>query len=191
MHVDGLVELANDFAVNIIAITVENWDNALTPWPAKGVFPRDADFKGEAASTLRQIKNSIIPEAEKRLGFSDPGRWLAGISLSGLFAVWAWAQDDTFHDIASISGSFWYDGFTDWLSERKLDLGGRFAYLSLGDKEGLTHVARYKPVVEKTALVEQILRRNGAEVVFEQTEGTHFAPMLPRLRKALAQLAGH
>lgn len=36
---------------------------------------------------------------------------MAGVSLSGLFALWQWLMNDTFRNIISLSGSFWYAGF--------------------------------------------------------------------------------
>lgn len=180
MEVDGLDELASEFGVNIVAVLVEDWDNALTPWPAKGVFPGDAPFAGNAAETLRELREEVLDPTKTRQ--------LIGISLSGLFAVWAWMQGEDFRDIASISGSFWYDGFPEWLAGPGHRAKSGFAYLSLGDKEGQTRIPRYKPVVRCTAEVEATLRSDGARVEFESVPGTHFAPMLPRLRKALAAL---
>ena len=178
--------LAEHYRINIVEIDVHDWDDALTPWPEPGVMPHDPPFKGLAAQTLSQIKTEIIPQVEKT---RSAERYLLGISLSGLFAVWAWMQDDTFSAIASISGSFWYDNFTQWLAQNgRRPLDGR-AYLSLGDREGDTHIRRFKPVVADTAEVEKLLRQFGAEVKFESTQGTHYAPMLPRIVKALDFLA--
>lgn len=183
--------LAQVFHCNLVEILVDDWDDALTPWVSPGVMPGDADFGGEAALTLRQLCRDIMPAAERRLGLEGNTpvvRQLAGVSLSGLFAVWAWMQGDVFSDIASISGSFWYDGFVDWLkAEGKRKQG--LAYLSLGDKEGHTRVQRFKSVVADTAAVVDILRGDGARVVFQQTAGSHYAPMLPRLIKALTALS--
>lgn len=189
MDPDDMSMLAKKYSVNLVEIIVHDWDNELTPWPAKGVFRGEADFEGLAAQTLQRLRTQIIPKAERELGIEGTAeRELLGISLSGLFAVWAWMQGDDFKDIASISGSFWYDNFVEWLSTDGRRRKSGFAYLSLGDKEGATRVARYKSVVERTEQVEEILRSDGARVMFEWTEGTHFAPMLPRIDKALKQL---
>lgn len=187
---DGLGALAEKYSTNIVEIIVRDWDDALTPWPAPGVFSGDREFAGDAASTLKTLRKSIIPKAEKIFGLTDDVyRQLVGVSLSGLFAVWAWMQGDDFKDIASISGSFWYDNFTNWLATDGKRSKDGFAYLSLGDKEGQTRIGRYKSVVAETARVESILKDDGAEVMFESTQGTHFAPMLPRFEKAMLQLS--
>ena len=185
-----LQKLASEFGTNIAEVVVDNWDDDLTPWPAKGVMPTDPDFKGLASKTLKTLREEIFPEVESRLGLTGKvERDLIGISLSGLFAVWAWMEADDFRNIASISGSFWYEGFTAWLdrTDRTVRKTG-FAYLSLGDKEGHTRVRAFRNVVADTARVEEILRENGANVLFEWNPGTHYGPMVPRLEKALAAL---
>ena len=184
---ENLRQLAAKYAVNIAEVVVHDWDNALTPWPAKGVMPNDPDFEGNAAQTLSVIREQVIPAIKHRLGSEALTFQLVGVSLSGLFAVWAWTQGDDFTDIASISGSFWYDNFASWLSQQHVKKSG-FAYLSLGDKEGETKVKRFQPVVADTAQVESTLRKDGATVVFEQTKGTHYAPIVPRLELALQHL---
>lgn len=188
-----LDRLAKEYGMHLVEVVVDNWDNDLTPWGAPGVFPQDSPFQGLASQTLETLRKDVFPEVERRLGLSGEfERDIVGISLSGLFAVWAWTQGVDFKNIASISGSFWYEGFPEWLekTDAKVRKQG-FAYLSLGDKEGETKVKAFKSVVEDTAKVEEILRANGADVVFEWTQGTHFAPMLPRLEKALRALTGN
>ena len=188
----GLKDLALAYGIHLVEVVVDNWDDDLTPWPAKGVMPKDAPFKGLAEQTLTTLRKEVFPEVERRLGLSGTfERDIIGISLSGLFAVWAWMQADDFKNIASISGSFWYEGFADWLAKTDSTVRRQgFAYLSLGDKEGLTRVPAFKSVVQDTARVEEILKENGANVLFEWTEGSHYAPMLPRFEKALQALTG-
>lgn len=143
----------------------------------------------------------MLPKCENALGYDPesyspqashparrPGRTLLGISLSGLFAVWAWMQGDDFDNIASISGSFWYDGFTDWLARNAIRKDGQRAFLCLGDKEGYTHVRRYKSIPVDTSRVADILSRCGARVTDISVPGTHYADPLPRIRIALAAL---
>ncbi|MDE6638872.1 MAG: hypothetical protein K2K32_11640 [Muribaculaceae bacterium] len=40
--------------------------------------------------------------------------------MSGLFALWQWMVCDTFRNIASLSGSFWYEGFMEWMKSRTI-----------------------------------------------------------------------
>ncbi|MCR4849015.1 MAG: hypothetical protein K5920_09245 [Bacteroidales bacterium] len=85
----GLKELAGKYGVSIVVIPGANWNDDLTPWPAEGVFKKAKPFGGQAASFLDKLTNEIIPETEGDLGVMDAERTILGVSLSGLFAVWA------------------------------------------------------------------------------------------------------
>lgn len=187
---DAMKELTIAYKMNLVEVFNIDWDNVLTPWPEKNVFPGEEDFKGEAPDFLKFLQERVIPDIEKKLAIDGAiRRQLLGISLSGLFAVWAWTQCDTFIDIASISGSFWFDGFPEWLATKGKVTKPGFIYLSLGDQEGKTKVKRFQPVEKATAEVAMTLREDGAQVVYETTPGPHHAPMIPRIRLALDRLS--
>ena len=123
--------------------------------------------------------------------------WLAGFSLAGLFAVWAAAANAgresrtaTFSRIAAISGSFWYPGFPQWLRAQTLMPGLKAVYLSLGRKEAEGKNPHLKDIAAQTREVAEILTEKGVRTVFSWTEGTHFAPVIPRLEQALNHLSG-
>ena len=69
---------------------------------------------------------------------------IAGYSLAGLFALWATWNSGYFRRVASVSGSLWYPGFTDYIrnNEPKSGCGEKSgpekAYFSLGDRESRT-----------------------------------------------------
>lgn len=185
----AIEEWAARYGQNIVVITGVDWDNDLTPWTAKGVEKGDADFRGEAALLLERLRGEVMPGMERTLNMAHPiERTLAGVSLSGLFAVWAWTQGDDFDNIASISGSFWYDSFTGWLSRQDLTNKTGCAYFSLGNKEGKAGNPRFNTVQEDTQRVVEIMQNNGIKAMFEPTDGTHFAPMNPRIEKMFVGL---
>jgi len=174
---------------NIAVISGMDWDNDLTPWPAPGVPAGSAPFKGRADVFMDFLRSKVVPEVERNLmrhGVEESS--LVGISLSGLFALWEWVQDDTFDNIASISGSFWYEGFVEWLQERSIPHKAGRAYFSLGNKESSSPVPQFRPVAVDTAKVIEVLRANGIDARFRQTPGTHYAPVYPRLDMALDEL---
>lgn len=183
--------LAEKYSCNIVAIHGIDWDNALTPWPAPGVFPGEPDFEGKADKFLFSLKEEVIPKVERLPGMeSSAERTLIGVSLSGLFALWAWMQEEYFANIGSISGSFWYDGFVEWIGDKAICPKSGYAYFSLGDKEGNSRdISRFRTIQQNTAQVYNTLRQNGIRTIFEQTSGTHFAPFIPRLEKALKAFA--
>lgn len=175
-----LIRWAHTYACSMVELSGMEWNDDLTPWPSKG-------FGGKAEDFLHTLRTEVMPAAETALlpAGSAPERLLTGISLSGLFAVWTWTRGTEFRHIASISGSFWYDGFAEWLAAENLSPKSGCAYLSLGDKESQSKNARFRSVGERTAQVATTLQRAGIRTQFELTPGTHFSPIVPRIERAL------
>ena len=167
----GLKELTGKYGVSIVVIPGANWNDDLTPWPAEGVFKKAKPFGGQATSFLDKLTNEIIPEIEKTLGMVDPERTIMGVSLSGLFAVWAGFNTNTFTNIISISGSLWYDGFTEWMNEHTPSLQVKKVCMLLGEKEKNAKDKRMATVEEKTHAAAEILKANSqASILFELVE---------------------
>ena len=164
------------------------WNNDLTPWQAGPIFKKGKPFGGKAESYLQRLEDEILPGIEANLGIVPDERWLLGVSLAGLFAVWAAARSDRFARIAAISGSFWYPGFPEWLREQTRSSTLKAAYLSLGRKEAEGRNPHLKDIAGQTRIIADILTEKGVPTTFEWTEGTHFSPVVPRLEKALNHL---
>lgn len=188
----GWIEEASEkFGVSIAAISGMDWDDDLTPWPAKGEPPGCPDFRGRADAFLAQLKNRVMPEVERRLGIApDAELTLAGVSLSGLFTLWQWMIDDTFDNVISLSGSFWYDGFVEWVRSRPvLEKSGR-AYFLLGDKEARTNVKAFQSVQTDTAEIIDYLHAGGIDDTFELVPGNHYQYGEQRLTRAFTWMFG-
>ncbi len=182
---DGLKALSETYGVSIVVIPGVNWNDDLTPWPADGVFKKAKPFGGHASSFLDKLTNEIIPETEKRMGVVGAERVFLGVSLSGLFAVWAAFNTDAFTNVISISGSLWYDGFIDWMGESTPSPKIRKVCMLLGEREKNAKDKRMSTVEERTVAASNILKaKTNAVVSFELVEGTHFSPILPRLERA-------
>ena len=187
----GLKELAGKYGVSIVVIPGANWNDNLTPWPAEGVFRKAKPFGGQAASFLDKLTNEIIPETEGCLCVVEAERTILGVSLSGLFAVWAGFNTDTFTNIISISGSLWYDGFTEWMNEHTPSLQVKKVCMLLGEKEKNSKDKRMATVEERTRTAAEILKtKSQAAITFELVDGTHFSPILPRLERAFEVVYG-
>lgn len=116
---EWIEEAAERFDVTIATVTGMDWSDDLTPWPAPGEPPGCPPFRGRAPEFLDTLTSKVLPEVERRLGISSHAeRTLCGVSLSGLFTLWQWMLDDTFHNIISLSGSFWYAGFASWITSQ-------------------------------------------------------------------------
>lgn len=163
-----------------------DWNDDLTPWPAEPIFKKGKSFGGKADACLDRLRLEIVPGMEADMGIEPEERWLVGVSLAGLFAVWATTKTSLFTRIASISGSFWYPGFADWLQGQTIYANS--VYISLGDKEADSKNKHLKSIALDTESVVKTLESKGVQTTFEWTEGTHFGPVIPRMERALATL---
>ena len=187
---EGLKGLSEKHSVSIVVIEDVNWNDDLTPWPAKGVFKKAKPFGGQAAAFLNKLTNDIIPETERSMGIENAERTLLGVSLSGLFAVWSAFSTDAFTNIISISGSLWYDGLVEWMKEQSPSPRIKKVCMLLGEKEKNAKEKRMATVEKRTQTAAIILKeKTQSSVIFELVEGTHFSPIMPRLERAFEAIA--
>ncbi|MBR2063342.1 MAG: hypothetical protein IJ971_01450 [Bacteroidales bacterium] len=181
----AIEELSTRFKTNIVAISEMDWNNDMTPWKAPAV--KEGEFGGRASQFLDRLKGDIFFNLESSLQIRNPKRYLIGLSLAGLFSVWAGLMKPLFEGVASISGSFWYDGFAEWILKQE-DLNCVRFHVIIGDKEKETKVKRFANIEEDTMKVVETLMLKGAEVAFEMTEGGHNSPVIPRIEKSVVSL---
>ena len=179
-----LEEVVQKYPVNIVAISGMKWNDDLTPWKAPALNPKEEDFKGKAKNFLSSLLSDLFINTEQSLRLNHPKRHLIGISLSGLFALWASTVTGKFNSVASISGSLWYDGFVEWFKEQEL-LADRY-FLSLGDKEVKAKNERLASIGTCTESILQIIQDKSKEVTFISDEGNHFELFKERLEKAIS-----
>lgn len=163
----------------LIRYPVDDWEDALTPWPAPALFAGGPPFGGQATSTLAAI--------ERSLPANEPVA-LCGYSLGGLFALWAFMSSARFCAAASLSGSLWYPGWLDWLTAHPRDLSGCGSFLSLGSKEAKGPRPLMRTVDVATEKTKQLLAGYDAKTVFRSFAGGHTHHMEERLSWGLHQL---
>lgn len=169
-------------------------DDELSPWPAEGVWKGQSPYKGLAAEHLRWMMEECVPQMETQFGIRDILPVIAGYSLAGLFALWAAWSSGYFRRVASVSGSLWYPGFTDFIRDNapkaglKEGTGLEKAYFSLGDRESRTRHPLMSRVDACTAEVVERVRSYGIETTFEWNPGNHFDHPELRMARALAWL---
>lgn len=186
---DWIDEASRRYGVTIVVITGMDWQNVFSPWPAAGVPAGDPDFKGESPEFLALLQNKVIPRIEEAMNIDhDAERNLVGVSMSGLFALWQWMVCDTFRSIASLSGSFWYEGFIEWINRIEIPHKSGLGFFLLGDQESKSNVKAFKPVGVNTDSIVALLKANGITVEFESVPGNHFSDAIPRLEKAFRAL---
>lgn len=186
--ISWMEKAADEFGCNIIVISGMDWNNDLTPWPAKWIFKKEKDFGGKASLFLKDLIEDYFVSIESSIGIYTAERTLVGISLSGLFAIWANTRTDKFQNIASISGSMWYDDFVERFSSLPINPAVRKFYVSLGDKEKKSKDPRMATVEDATNEVVNIIKTSCIPVDYVIDDGTHFSPIIPRLQAALNSL---
>ena len=181
---EWLDRMAEEHSANLVVISGLDWESELTPWKAPGL--KASEFAGRAQSFLDILKGDIMVNMESSLRISRPKRFIAGVSLSGLFALWTSCRTQLFEGVASVSGSFWYDKFTEWFCTQEYS-SSRY-YFSLGEKEKDGKNLRLAAVEEETAKIMSTLQANEKEVIFEYNEGNHFGPLIERIEKAITNI---
>ena len=180
---------AEKYGVTIVAITGMDWESVFSPWPAPGVPKGDPDFKGESPEFLQLLQEKVIPEVENALDIDkDAERDLIGVSMSGLFALWQWMECDTFRSIASLSGSFWYEGFIEWMRKIKIPHKSGMGFFLLGEQEPRSNVKAFNTVGVNTDEIVRLLKAAWIKVEFQSVPGNHFSDPIPRLEKAFKAL---
>ena len=155
-----------------VAITVESWNDALSPWEAPAVWGKQG-FGGKAADTLRFLTEQVVPTLKQQFNLPENVKIiLGGYSLAGLFALWASTQTNLFYGVAATSPSVW---FPDWMEfEQQRPIQTQHIYLSLGDKEEHTKNAVMAVVGDNIRTLHSQLIARGADCTFEWNSGGHF-----------------
>ena len=177
-----LESMADRHETNFVVISGVNWEEDLTPWKAPGL--KGGEFGGKARYFLDMLKTDLFFNLEASMRIVKPERSIVGVSLSGLFAVWASLSMPLFSAVGSVSGSLWYDGFLEWMKEHTDTVTERY-YFSLGDKEKDGKNKRLASVEEATLETVDLLKSVGKDVFFEYNEGNHFGPLIERIEKAI------
>ena len=154
----------------------DDWDSEFSPWQADAAFKNSKPFGGEGGKTLGWVLNSFIPEVISRANCpGDTSRSIMGYSLAGLFALWAFLENDMFVSCACCSGSLWFDKWLEYAENKHIGQNRRL-YLSLGDKEEKTRNPKMSKVFDVTKKLFNIYKSEGGEgkVVFEMNAGGHF-----------------
>ena len=180
-----LESMAESHEASFVVISGVNWEEDLTPWKAPGL--KGGEFAGRARYFLDLLKTDLFFNLEASLKIQKAQRSIVGVSLSGLFAVWASLSMPFFSAVGSVSGSLWYDGFMEWMKEHTDTVTERY-YFSLGDKEKDGKNKRLASVEEATLEAVDLLKSVGKEVTFEYNEGNHFGPLIGRIEKAITKL---
>jgi len=180
-----LRKLTGKIPWTLVCIHVQSWNDTLSPWKAKG--SGDETFGGMGNGTLSWLLGKCIPEVEKDCAYEK--RFIGGYSLAGLFSLWAFIQSGMFCGVASVSGSLWFEGWDEYIKDKKYPAES-IVYLSLGLKEEKTINPLMALVGERTRIQYEYIMRSPdvKDHILEWNNGGHFTEPDIRTAKAFAWL---
>lgn len=168
----------------LACVEARDWNGDFSPWPAERIFKEGGDFLGNAGVYLKILEQKVITEAEGKLKFPVADRGIAGYSMAGLFAVYCMYHSVIFQRIASVSGSLWFDGWTEYALTSEPAIAKARIYLSLGDREHRTGNPRMAAVKECTETLASFWAER-FQVVYEINKGGHFHQPEKRLARGI------
>lgn len=166
----------------LVCVSGNDWNGDFSPWAAPGVFRQAGDFTGGAAVYARKFEGEIVPGVLERLTFAPTGKYLAGYSMAGLFALYSWLTGTDWTGVVSCSGSVWFDGFLEW-AEAQTPRATRL-WLSVGDRERKTRNVRMQTVEEHTRRLAAHWQER-MDVRFTLEQGGHFDDPAGRLVRGI------
>lgn len=172
----------------LLSIKPKNWNDDFTPWAAPAFRAGEAAPQGRADVYLSCLTKEIKPymDTHYRTKPEPQDTALFGYSLGGLTAVYAIYKTTAFGAVAGLSGSFWFDGFCEWMEREKPLRTDLRVYLSLGKNESRSKNLRMAKVAECTQRAKEILAAQLKKPVhFDWNEGGHFHDIEGRFAKAI------
>jgi predicted alpha/beta superfamily hydrolase len=167
---ESLHEIERMFAggelVELIMVGIKpvNRIHEYTPWFAKALSDQFGDFGGRGAEYLSFIVEQVKPYIDSRYKTNRrPDQTeIMGKSLGGLVSMYAaYLYPGVFGKIGSISGSFWYEGFVDYMRAQKMAQTGLKLYLDVGSLEGYGKQTIQREMVARTKEAYAILADSG------------------------------
>ena len=183
-ELDGLA----DSSYSLLAVTVSDWNDSLSPWKAPAVFKGESDFGCGADEYIAELVDEIVPAACSEAGLKPSAVYIAGYSMAGLFALYSLYKTDFFTGCASCSGSLWFPGFFDFVHENKFAVSSPKIYLSLGDREAQTKNPMMSLVEDNTGCMAEHYEFKGYNVLFEMNQGGHLNGPCWRTAKGITWL---
>ena len=171
---------------SLAAIPAEDWDAALSPWPAGAVFKGSADFGGGGDATLAMLEARILPRVWEELRAPSTPVYLAGYSLAGLLTAYALFRLPTLAGAVCCSGSLWFPGFSEYAEAHALAGRPSRVYLSLGDREKKSRNPVLSRVEDCTLRFRDLHLDRGIDCAFYPEPGNHFQDPEGRLARGIA-----
>ncbi len=185
--VDTIREI-DEHSFNLVCIGDLKWDHDMTPWYCPPLSADDTPCTGGADDYLALLTEKILPHTLEMIHGTPAHIGIAGYSLAGLFAVYALHKTDVFDRAASMSGSFWFPDFKDYVLSHEMKRQPEKMYISLGDKEAKVRHHLLRTVRDHTEAIVEYLRQQGIDVTWELNPGNHYQDAAMRSAKGIAAI---
>lgn len=157
----------------LVAVSNLDWGRDMAPWECPSVVPGGEPCTGGADEYLRLLTQEIVPRAESEISALPLWRGIAGYSLGGLFALYSLYRTDLFSRAASMSGSLWFPGLTEFISSHPMKLQPERLYFSLGDRECRTRNPWLQTVEQRTREIEAFYHGQNIKTKLQLHPGGH------------------
>lgn len=151
----------------LVGIESKNRIDEYTPWHAKALIDRYADFGGGGGEYLSCLVEKLKPWVDHEFNAegSTESTGIIGGSLGGLISMYAaYKYPAVFGKIGSISGSFWYEGFVEFMKSEPVENSRVKVYMDVGSSEGVEKQNVQKEMVQRTkAAYDALLLRGVSE----------------------------
>lgn len=146
----------------MIGIVPHNRLDEYTPWYLPALDSRYPNFGGKGEAYLDFLVQEIRPFINNQyctlLERENTG--IMGFSLGGLISMYAASlYPEIFGRIGSLSGSFWYEGFLEYLRAADSSYLESRIYIDAGELEGKNKSSIQGNMVENTEMIPEILQR--------------------------------
>ena len=171
----------------LAAIGGLDWNHDLSPWETPTIRKNKYGFGG-ADEYISELGNEILPCICTKLPAEPEYTAIAGYSIAGLFALYSAYRTDVFSRIASVSGSLWFPGFTEFAQSHDFLKTPDCIYISLGDTEAKTRDKNLAPVRKNTEFLADFYKSRGITTIFELNSGNHFTDPGGRTAKGIINI---
>jgi uncharacterized protein len=170
-----------------------NWNDEYSPWPTPALTKNDKPFGGGACNYLRFLAETVKPfiDGHYRTIEAPEATALIGYSLGGLVSLYALYTCRAFGKIGSLSGSLWFEGWTEFMELNMPANTGAKVYLSLGKGEERSrnqYMAKVGDCTRKAASILEQQLVSEKNLALEWNNGGHFTETPQRYQKALLWL---
>ncbi|WP_411801249.1 alpha/beta hydrolase [Bacillus paralicheniformis] len=161
----------------LVGVAPKDRESEYTPFPKPHLLPNKRAYGGKGNEYAAFLANRLKPYIDGRYR-TNPSREHTGIigkSFGGLISVYtAYLASKTFGKIGSLSGSFWFEGMTEFMKNNRFENEHLRIYMDVGSMEGADRNNLQKEMIPRTKKAFSLLTESAAfekELKFVIDEG--------------------